>query len=348
VQSIGTPALWISFTVVVVIVLAIDLYIGSKSTKAMSKRAALAWTSVWVSLAAAFAAGLWMFVGSTPTMEFATAYIIEYSLSVDNLFVFLLIFSSFKVPQAFQHRVLFWGIFGAVVLRAIFIFAGTAAIQKFSWVIYLFGAFLIYTGVKLLFGGEDEDEVELKDRRIVQVARRLVPVTGDYHGHHFFTVIDGVRKATPLLLVLVIVEFSDVVFAVDSIPAVFGVSTDPFIVYTSNIFAILGLRSLFFLLSGALFGLRFLQPCLGIVLAFVGLKMCLPFVHWVADKGNVSLDWLPDHVPTPISLAIVAGFLGLGVLLSFLFPGEKKESAEEIKEDLKEAVSGEHPPAPKG
>ena len=365
-HSIGTPFLWVAFTVVVAGVLAIDLYVGSKKTEAMSRRAALGWTALWVSIAVVFGAGIWLVIdherSREAAMEFFTAYVIEYSLSVDNLFVFLLLFSSFKVAQAHQHRVLFWGIFGAVVLRAIFIFAGTALLQRFSFLIYLFGAFLLYTGVRLLFGGEDEEEVEVSENRIVRVTRRFVPVTDSYHGHHFFTVVDGTRKATPLLLVLVAVELSDVVFALDSIPAVFGVSLDPFIVYTSNIFAILGLRSLFFLLSGALFGLRFLKPSLGIVLAFVGAKMCLPLIHWgAAQLGHAdAVAWLPEHIPTPLSLAVVGGFLVGGVALSMLFPGarpQEQAAAEEIKEDLVEAVTGVHhephggggpPPAPPG
>ncbi len=349
-QSIGTPALWIAFTAVVTVVLAVDLYVGSKKTEAMSRRAALGWTTLWVSLACAFGGYVWLAIdhdrSREAAMEFFTAYIIEYSLSVDNLFVFLLLFSSFKVPPAHQHRVLFWGIFGAVVLRAIFIFAGTALLQRFHFLIYLFGAFLLFTGVKLLFGGEDEEEVEVSENRIVRFTRRFVPVTDFYDGHHFFTVVDGARKATPLLLVLIAVELSDVVFALDSIPAVFGVSLDPFIVYTSNIFAILGLRSLFFLLSGALFGLRFLKPSLGIVLAFVGAKMCLPLVHWAAGAlGRPELvGWLPEHVPTLVSLGVVGGFLVGGVALSLLFPGKKPEGVEaaaEVKDDILEAVTGE-------
>ena len=355
-QSIGTPRLWVAFTAIVTVVLVADLYIGSKKTEAMSRRAALGWTMLWVSLACGFGAFIWLAIehdrSREAAMEFFTAYIIEYSLSVDNLFVFLLLFSAFKVPQAWQHRVLFWGIFGAVVLRAVFIFAGTALLQRFHFLIYLFGAFLLYTGVKLVFGGEDEQDVEVSENRIVRFTRRFVPVTDHYDGHHFITVVDGAKKATPLLLVLVAVELSDVVFALDSIPAVFGVSLDPFIVYTSNIFAILGLRSLFFLLAGALFGLRFLKPSLGIVLAFVGAKMCLPLLHWLAGKAGQAdaISWLPEHVPTPVSLGVVGGFLVGGVALSMLFPGKKPEgveAAEKIKEDIIEAVTGEHhvPPA---
>lgn len=346
-QSIGTPALWIGFTVVVTIVLAVDLWIGSKHDKPMSKRTALAWTGLWVSLASAFGASIYFFappeIAAARTMEFFSAYLIEYSLSVDNLFVFLLLFHAFRVPPGYQHRVLFWGIFGAVVLRAVFIFAGTALLQNVHWLIYVFGAFLLYTGAKLVFSGEEDEEADVADNRVVKLARRFIAVTDHYDGHNFFTHVNGVRKATPLLLVLVSVELSDVVFAIDSIPAVFGISLDPFIVYTSNIFAILGLRSLYFLLAGALWGLRFLKPALGVVLAFVGAKMCLPLVHVVAEKlgspGAVS--WLPEHVPTPVSLAVVSGMLALGVIMSLIFPGEKKDqkaAAEEVKEDFREVV----------
>ena len=328
--SIGTPSLWIGFTVIVTIVLGIDLWLGSRSDTPMTKRAALAWTSVWVTLALAFGAVVW---GISPVetqnqmvMEYVSAYIIEYSLSVDNLFVFLLLFSAFKVPAGYQHRVLFWGIFGAVVLRAIFIFAGAALLTRFHFLIYLFGAFLLYTGVKLVFSREDQD-TDVADNKVVIFAKRFIAVTDKYDGHKFFTVVDGVRKATPLFLVLVCVELSDVVFALDSIPAVFGITLDPFIVYTSNIFAILGLRSLFFLLAGALWGLRFLKPALGLVLGFVGAKMCLPLVHTAADKLDlgVALSWLPHHVPTAVSLCVVGGLLAGSVCLSLAFPSKKPE-----------------------
>jgi tellurite resistance protein TerC len=354
VQSIGTPALWIGFTIVVTVVLAIDLWIGSKSDKPMEKRTALAWTLLWVSLASSFGAAIWFFapepIAGERTMEFFSAYLIEYSLSVDNLFVFLLLFQAFRVPLGYQHRVLFWGIFGAVVLRAVFIFAGTALLQAVHWVIYIFGAFLLITGAKLVFSSDDE-EGNVADNRVVKLARRFIAVTDHYDGHKFFTTVDGVRKATPLLLVLVSVELSDVVFAVDSIPAVFGITLDPFIVYTSNIFAIIGLRSLYFLLSGVLWGLRFLKPALGIVLSFVGLKMLLPFVHAIAEALGApnAVAWLPHHIPTPVSLGVVGGMLVLGIGASLLFPGKKPEeraAAEEVKEDFREVLTGEHAPPP--
>jgi tellurite resistance protein TerC len=349
-QSIGTPALWVGFTVVVVFVLAVDLWLGSKQTHAMTKRTALAWTAVWVSIATAFGLGILFLAPDAHArdraMEFAAAYLIELSLSVDNLFVFLLLFSAFKVPNEHQHRVLFWGIFGAVVLRAFFIFAGTALLQKFHFLIYIFGAFLIYTGLKLVFSKGDDEDQDISDNTVVKIAKRFVRVSDKYDGHKFFTVKDGVRVATPLLLVLVTVELSDLVFAIDSIPAVFGVSLDPFIVYTSNIFAILGLRSLFFLLAGALWGLRFLKPALGVVLAFVGVKMCLGLVHAAAEQVGIAdaVAWVPHHISTPVSLGVVAGLLGLGMGASLLFPGKKPSevaAADEVKQDIDRVISGE-------
>lgn len=353
-HSIGTPALWIGFSLIVFVVLAIDLFLASRNDKPMTKTGALAWTGVWVGCAVAFGAGVYFLIehdrAEEAAMEFFTAYLIEYSLSVDNLFVFLLLFSSFKVPQEHQHRVLFWGIFGAVVLRAIFIFAGTALLQQFHFLIYLFGLFLVFTGVKLVIPGGDDEDANVDDNKVVVLARKFIRVHNQYDGHHFFTVQNGIRLATPLFLVLVCVELSDVVFALDSIPAVFGVSLDPFIVYTSNIFAILGLRSLFFLLSGALWGLRFLKPALGVVLSFVGLKMCLGLLEAGLEKAGMATSWLPHvtghngievGVPTPVSLAVVGGMLGIGIAASVLFPGTKKEevaAADEVKHDVKEAL----------
>lgn len=366
-ESIGTPALWIGFSVVVFAVLGIDLFLASRNDKPMTKTGALAWTGVWVACAVAFGAGIYFFIdharSQEAAMEFFTAYLIEYSLSVDNLFVFLLLFAAFKVPQEYQHRVLFWGIFGAVLLRAIFIFAGTALLQQFHFLIYLFGLFLVFTGVKLIIPGGDDEDNDVSDNKVVILAKKFIRVHDKYDGHNFFTVQNGVRLATPLFLVLVCVELSDVVFALDSIPAVFGVSLDPFIVYTSNIFAILGLRSLFFLLAGALWGLRFLKPALGVVLSFVGLKMCLGLIEAGLQKINVDASFLPHiqgahglepGVPTPVSLAVVGGMLALGIVASVLFPGEKKSevaAADEVKKDVAEALhSGEHkrPPESNG
>jgi tellurite resistance protein TerC len=347
--SVGTPALWIGFTVVIAAVLAVDLFLASRDDKPMSRRAALGWTTAWAACAGLFGLGLMTLVdhdrAREAAMEFFAAYLIEYSLSVDNLFVFLLLFSAFKVPQQYQHRVLFWGIFGAVVLRAIFIFAGTALLTRFHFLIYVFGAFLLFTGIKLIIPGGDDEDDDVSDNKVVLFAKRFIRVHDHYDGHKFFTLVNGVRLATPLFLVLVCVELSDVVFALDSIPAVFGVSLDPFIVYTSNIFAILGLRSLFFLLSGALWGLRFLKPALGVVLGFVGLKMCLPLVQEAVRLAGLDANLVPVHVPTPVSLAVVGGMLGIGIGASILFPGKKpeeKRAAQELKDDVDEALHPDH------
>lgn len=347
--SVGTPALWIGFTLTVLVVLVIDLFLASRDDKPMSRRAALGWTSAWLVCAGLFGAGIFLFIdhdrAREAAMEFFAAYLIEYSLSVDNLFVFLLLFSAFKVPQQYQHRVLFWGIFGAVVLRAIFIFAGTALLTRFHFLIYVFGAFLLFTGIKLIIPGGDDEDDDVSDNKIVMLAKRFIRVHDHYDGHNFFTVANGVRLATPLFLVLVCVELSDVVFALDSIPAVFGVSLDPFIVYTSNIFAILGLRSLFFLLSGALWGLRFLKPALGVVLGFVGLKMCLPVIKHAVELAGQNGALVPTHVSTPVSLAVVGGLLGVGIAASLLFPGtgkQEKAAAQEVKADVDEALHPGH------
>jgi tellurite resistance protein TerC len=352
-DSIGTPALWIGFTSVVAALLGVDLFLATRNPHPMTKRGALAWTAVWVSLAVAFGLGIWGFAADksgvdgavitsrTSAMEFFAAYLVEYSLSIDNLFVFLLLFSAFKVNKDDQHRVLFWGIFGAVLLRAIFIFAGTALLQQFHFLIYLFGAFLVFTGIKLMMPGGDDEEGDISDNFVVKTAKRFMRVSDQYDGNKFFTVQNGVKMATPLFLVLVTVELSDIVFALDSIPAVFGISLDPFIVYTSNIFAIMGLRALFFLLAGALWGLRFLKPALGVVLAFVGVKMLLPLAHDAAAKAGVSLAPLPVHVSTQASLLVIGSMLGAGVVFSMLFPGKGKDANDakkEVTSDLEQAI----------
>ncbi len=304
---------WIGFHVFVVAALLFDLLVLHKEDKPVSKREALAWTAVWVTLAMVFAGGVAYFMGSDKALEFVAGYLIEESLSVDNLFVFLLVFAFFKVPPAVQHRVLFWGIFGAIVMRGLMIWLGVALINRFEPIILVFAAVLVYSGVKLLFE-KDDDDGDLSNNRIVRLARRLLPFSDNYDGNRFITVQNGAKKATPLLLVLIVVEVSDLIFAVDSIPAVFGVTRDPFIVYTSNIFAILGLRSLYFALAGALAGLRFLKPCLALVLLFIG--------------GKMVAGYFEHHVPIGIALAVVGGLLGAGVGLSLLFPEKKAAVAE--------------------
>ena len=242
--------LWVVFNVFVLGILALDLLVLHRHAHTVSLREALAWSCVWVSLALVFCLGIYFFHGGEKALEFLTGYVIEWSLSVDNLFVFLVIFSYFAVPPIYQHRVLFWGILGALVLRATFIATGSALLANFHWMIYVFGGFLIFTGIKLLCAGEEKLEPEKNPA--VRIVRRFMKITAEYHGQQFFVRKDGALWATPLFLVLVVVETTDVIFAVDSIPAIFAITLDPFIVYTSNVFAILGLRALFFLLAGVM------------------------------------------------------------------------------------------------
>ncbi len=309
--GVGTPLLWIGFTLFVLGMLGLDLIVFNRKTHKVKMRESLAWCAVWIGLAMAFNLGVWHFFGAQRALEFLTGYLIEEALSVDNLFVFLVIFSFFKVTAAHQHRVLFWGILGAIVLRAVFIFAGVALLDTFHWLIFVFGGFLIFTGIKILI--KKEEEVHPDKNFAVKLLRRLLPMTDGYREHHFFVHEGGRRLATPLLLVLVTVEATDLVFAVDSIPAVLAVTKDPFIVYTSNIFAVLGLRALFFVLSGALNSMRYLKYGLGLVLVFVGFKMV------VAD-GIPHFHIPPIHIPVHISLAVVAGLLGTAVAASLLKP----------------------------
>jgi len=291
--------LWVIFNVFVLGVLALDLLVLHRKAHAVSLREALAWSCVWVSLALLFALGVYFSRGGEKALEFLTGYVIEWSLSVDNLFVFLVIFSYFAVPPIYQHRVLFWGILGALVLRAIFIATGTALLTNFHWMIYVFGGFLIFTGIKLLFAGEEK--IDPEKNPAVRLVRRFMNVTPDYHGQQFFIRKDGRLWATPLFLVLIVVETTDVIFAVDSIPAIFAITLDPFIVYTSNVFAILGLRALFFLLAGVMDMFRYLKVGLSFVLCFVGIKM-------------VIVDFY--KIPIGISLGVVAGILGISILAS--------------------------------
>jgi tellurite resistance protein TerC len=283
--------------------LAIDLGVFHRRAHEVSTREAAVWTVVWVTLSLLFNVGVYYRFGPERGLEFLTGYLIEEALSVDNLFVFLVLFSYFAVPARLQHRVLFWGILGALVMRASFIFAGAALIQKFHWVMYIFGAFLLFTGVKLL--SHSGGDVDPERNPALRVFRRLVRSVPDYRGASFVVKREGKWYATPLLMVLFVVEVTDIVFAVDSIPAVFAVTTDPFIVYTSNIFAILGLRALYFLLAGMMGKFRYLKVGLGLVLAFVGVKML------VVDVVKV---------PIALSLAVIGGSLVLSVAASLVFP----------------------------
>ncbi|GIW44750.1 MAG: membrane protein [Candidatus Binatia bacterium] len=294
---------WVGFNVFVLVMLALDLGVFHRKAHAVSLREAAAWSAVWVLLALSFNVLVYWMWGYERALEFLTGYLIEKSLSVDNLFVFLMIFSYFAVPASYQHRVLYWGILGALVMRGVFIATGVALLNRFHWMIYVFGGFLVITGIRLLFS--TDKEVEPEKNPVLRLVRRMVPVTASYHGQAFFVRAEGRLWATPLALVLVVVETTDLVFAVDSIPAIFAVTRDPFIVYTSNVFAILGLRALYFLLAGVMDMFRFLQIGLAFVLTFVGCKMLVSeFIK----------------IPIGVSLGVVGAILGLAALASFLFP----------------------------
>ncbi len=300
--SVGTPTLWIGYTVFILIALVVDLGVFHRGARTITMKEAALSSVIWVALALVFNAGIYNYIGPQKGLEFFTGYLIELALSVDNLFVFLIIFSYFKVPEELRHRVLFWGILGAMLMRIIFILAGATLLGLFHWLDYVFGAFLLYTGVRIIF--QKETEVDPEMNLLLRIARKYLRVTKDYEANKFFTKVDGKSFATPLLLVLLVVESTDVVFAVDSIPAIFGITHDPFIVYTSNIFAVLGLRALYFLLQGMMDRFHYLPIGLGLVLAFVGLKMLIT-----------------DYYPIPIgaSLGVVAVVLAGSVVASLLF-----------------------------
>jgi len=299
-ESIGSPALWGGFLAFVVAMLALDLGVFHRKAHVVAMREALGWSVVWIGLALLFGALVTLRFGSQLGVEFLTGYLIEKSLSVDNIFVFLVIFSGLGIPLQSQHRVLFWGILSALVLRAIMIFAGAALLARFHWLIYVFGAFLIFTGVKLYRNRGKEEHPEQSP--VMRLARRFIPSTPRLHGERFFARENGRWLATPLFMALLLVEITDVIFAVDSIPAIFAVTQDPFIVFTSNIFAILGLRSLFFLLAGLVEKFIYLKVGLAAVLVFVGAKMAL-------------IDFV--KLPALVSLAIVLGLLAGSMLASW-------------------------------
>jgi tellurite resistance protein TerC len=294
-------SLWIGFNLFVLFLLALDLGVFHRKSHEVSIKEASVWSAVWVALALAFNAGVYYFQGSDVAVQFFTGYLIEKSLSVDNIFVFALLFSYFAVPAAHQHKVLFWGILGALVMRAAFILAGSALLAQFHWIIYVFGAFLILTGVKMALSRNEEMHPERNP--VLRLARRLIPVTDDYRGDRFFVREAGRRLATPLFLVLLMVESTDLVFAVDSIPAIFAVTNDPFIVYTSNVFAILGLRSLYFVLAGVMGKFVYLKAGLSAVLVFVGSKMALTEVY---------------KIPSLVSLAVIAALLAIAIVASLV------------------------------
>jgi tellurite resistance protein TerC len=311
---------WVVFNLFVVAMLALDLGVFHRQKHVVSFREAIGWTTVWIGLAGVFAVLIYFFghtmVGGSArpnselSLEFITGYVIEQSLSVDNLFVFLLIFRYFAVPRNFQHDVLFWGVLGALIMRAIFIVTGVALLNRFHWIIYIFGAILIYSGIKLL--RQHGADIHPESNPVLRGFRKLFRVTKDYEGGKFFVRRGALRYATPLALVLVVVETTDLLFAVDSIPAVLAVTREPFIVFTSNVFAIMGLRSLFFALSGMLETFHFLHYGLSLILIFIGLKMLVS--NYV-------------EIPIGVALGTVAGVLLLSIMLSLLFPAKRKKAA---------------------
>ncbi len=292
---------WAALLAFIALLLIIDLVVFHKEAHDVSTKEAAIESAVWISIGLAFTLVVWWAFGSTAGSEYISGYLIEKSLSVDNVFVWALIFTYFKVPGKYQHRVLFWGIFGALVLRAIFIFAGVALIQKFDWILYVFGAFLLYTAVKMVL--QSDEEVDPSNSVFLRLIRKVVPVSDELDGQKLFTWVNAKRVATPLFAVLMLVEATDVVFAVDSVPAVLAVSREQFIVFSSNAFAILGLRALYFLLADMHARFSYLQQGLAVILAFVGIKMILA----------EAIDY---HIPTPISLLVIALVLGVSVLMS--------------------------------
>jgi tellurite resistance protein TerC len=302
-ESVGTPLLWGGFLLLILVLLALDIGVFHRKAHVVRPREALLWSLFWVGLALVFNVFVYFRFGQERALEFLTGYLIEKALSVDNIFVFLVIFSYFSVPSEYQHRVLFWGVLGAILMRALFILAGAALLHAFHGIVVLFGAFLVFTGFRLL--AHRAEEIHPERNPLLRLARRLVPVVPEYHGAKFLVAIDGRRYATPLFLVLLAVEGTDLVFALDSIPAIFAVTEDPFIVFTSNIFAVLGLRTLYFLLAGALDKLRYLKVGLGLVLAFVGCKLLV--TPWV-------------KIPIGLSLTMVCLLLGGSILASLWTP----------------------------
>ena len=328
---IGLPLwIWIVFYVLVLLMLVADLRMfGKRGQHEVNIGEALRMTAVWIGISLVFCSGIYLFYPMAPhekAMEFLAGYLIEKSLSMDNLFVFLMLFTFFGVERKYQHEVLFWGIFGALVLRSIFIFAGAAMVERFEWILGLFGLFLLYTGGKM-FKHDDGQQTDPSQNIIVRSFRRIYPVTDKMHGDRFFILQDGRHVATPLFVALLVIETTDVAFAVDSIPAVFSVSRDPFIVLTSNIFAILGLRALYFALAAISRYFTYLRYGLGIILIFVGLKMLLAMNEYFNTLGSlIGFNFRIPHieVPTPASLAVIFGVLLLSMLFSVLVKKEKQ------------------------
>src|SRR5579872_7059880 len=329
-MSIGTPVLWIGFNLFVLAMLALDLGVFNRKAHVVSWREAVVWSSVWIGLALTFNAVVYVWQGPDVGLQFLTGYLIEKSLSVDNIFVFVLLFTTFGVPAAYQHRVLFWGVLGALVMRGALIGVGAALIASFSWVLYIFGAFLVITGIRM--ARPSAHEVHPERNPVVRLARRLFPVTETFEGARFLVRRNSRTYATPLLIALVLIETTDLVFALDSIPAIFSITLDPFIVYTSNVFAILGLRSLYFLLAGAIQRFRYLKYGLAAVLVLVGVKMLIADIY---------------HMPITLSLGLIADFLAIAIVASLVRAG--RDDTHNVSHDKPaEDTSAEHPrePAP--
>ncbi len=297
---------WICFLGFVLLMLALDLGVFHRKSHEVKIKEALIWTAIWIGLALIFNYGIYVFMGQQKALEFLTGYVIEKSLSIDNLFVFIMLFTYFKVDVKYQHKVLFWGILGALLMRAIFIFAGVALISKFHWIIYVFGALLVFTGIKMIF--HKEEDIEPDKNPLVRLFKVFFPVTKESHGGKFFVKLEGRTFATPLFVVLLIVEFTDLIFAVDSIPAILAITNDTFIIFTSNVFAILGLRALYFALAGITKYFYYLKYGLSAILIFVGVKMTIVDLY---------------KIPITHSLLVIIGILLISVLISVAFPKNK-------------------------
>lgn len=297
---------WIGFIGFVILMLALDLGVFHRKSHEIKIKEALIWSAVWITLALIFNYGIYVFMGKEKAVEFLTGYVIEKSLSVDNLFVFIMLFGYFKVDTKYQHKILFWGIFGALIMRAIFIFAGVALINKFHWLIYVFGAFLIFTGVKMIF--HNDEKIEPEKNPLVRIFKKFFPVSQEMHEGNFFVKIKAKTFATPLFVVLLVVEFTDLIFAVDSIPAILAITNDTFIIFSSNVFAILGLRALYFALAGITKYFCFLKYGLSAILVFVGIKMTIVDLY---------------KIPISYSLFVIIGILAITILSSIAFPQKK-------------------------
>ena len=331
IHSLGSPTLYTIFAIVVAIMILIDMFaLKASGDHKVSAKEALVWTIIWITVALLFMCGLWAYINymlpsdviiphefasksayaTSKSLEFLTGYVVEKSLSIDNIFIFLLIFSFFKVPNIYQRRVLVYGVLAAVFLRVLMVLIGSFLISKFEWILYVFGAFLLFTGIKMCFG-HDED-ADLSQNKIVKLTKKLFKTTDEYHKEHFFVIENGIRYATPLFIVLVLITISDIIFAVDSVPAVFSITSDPFIVMTSNVFAILGLRAMYFLLADMAERFHLLQYGLAIILIFIGIKMLVMYFDY--------------HFPIAISLSVILGTLVGSIVLSLIIPPKDKKA----------------------